>query len=273
MKYIVHTLITLLLLSCSNQVKEKIIEKIDANKISYKVDSTISIEDSINNLDEPTEDTTYKPIKIEISAISHQEIKNFISRISDEYKIIKSLIINSNKDSILTNNNALLIKCHPCGEFEKFSLIIYPKAEGVFFKRYNKRHSKQLPKEYQDFLKSMNGCELFGMSLLGLTPSIYKNEVGTLNRSVFQCNDIGIANSFYKQEYDLKDKSLLLFGSGTLSYTENIGYFWDTNNGQIKLIRNNGEVLIIYEDFNSFLTTETQKSKEILEEIRTERSR
>lgn len=269
MKNIIPVLLTILLLSCSSSVQEKKVENTSYTKASITnkaktTDSTVLPKVNI-------EETTYKPLKIEISEMSNQEVDEFIDNIPNKYEIIKELITSSNKDSIQKNNSALLVKCTPCVEFEKYSFIIYPKTENQYFERFKSRHSIQLPKEYKDFLKSINGCKLYGISLFGLTPSIYKNEIGLLDRSVFQCIDIGISNSFYKQEYNLKDTSYLMFGSGTYSYSENIGYFWNLKSNQIKIIRASGEELHTYKDFNSFLNTEIPKSKEVLDKIRLEK--
>ena len=105
---------------------------------------------------------------------------------------------------------------------------------------------------------SLNGAEIYEFSLFGIPPSTV-TEAPKLDRSVSSPLDLSAANRNWIHEYQNIDTELFHFGGGSLSYSENIGYFMN-NSGTIYSIRTSGEILNEWSDFQKFLEEEISRA-------------
>jgi hypothetical protein len=143
-----------------------------------------------------------------------------------------------------------------------WGLMLYKGADPKWFLEFEKRTQKTVPEFYQNFLKHINGGFIYGMSMYGLTPSIY--DTGVLKRTVLQCHDLTTANiSWIRDDVDPK---LFHFAGRSYSRQENIGYFFDDD--KILAIRKNCEILNKWTNFGDMLFDEIETvEKMMLEKI------
>lgn len=140
-----------------------------------------------------------------------------------------------------------------------WGLMLYQGANPEWFQEFQKRTMKEIPEFYLEFLKHINGCFLFDMSLYGLTPSVY--ETGSLNRTILQCHDLTTANNSWVYEYDV-DPKLFHFGSRHYTEDENVGYFFADE--QILCFRNNGEQINQWKNLESMLFEEIEVVEQMM---------
>lgn len=140
-----------------------------------------------------------------------------------------------------------------------WGLMLYQGANREWFQEFQKRTMKEIPEFYLEFLKHINGCFLFDMSLYGLTPSVY--ETGSLNRTILQCHDLTTANNSWVYEYDV-DPKLFHFGSRHYTEDENVGYFFADE--QILCFRNNGEQFNQWKNLESMLFEEIEVVEQMM---------
>jgi hypothetical protein len=141
-----------------------------------------------------------------------------------------------------------------------WGMMLFVGAELKWFEEFTERTNKNIPDYYKDFLRAINGCFIYDLSLYGLTPSIYSG--GLLDRSNLQCHDITTANNQWIREYDV-DSELFHFGGRAYSDEENIGYF-SGKNDIIMSIRTNGEILKEWDDFSQFLKEEINEAEKMM---------
>jgi len=144
-----------------------------------------------------------------------------------------------------------------------WGLMLYKGASPTWFSEFERRTRKPIPVFYQNFLKQMNGGFIYGMSMYGLTPSIY--DTGVLKRTILQCHDLTTANTSWIKEYNV-DPELFHFAGRPYSSKENIGYFFDDKN--ILSIRKNGQILNNWTNLGDMLFDEIEiVEKVMLEKI------
>ena len=191
----------------------------------------------------------------------NQFIENRIENISEEYISIKELSIKYLKFGATRNEeNTIKIYNQKWEAPLKFAITLFYKSPKDYIEKFETLNDSKIPTVYSKFLQEINGCSFFEFDLFGLTPSIYRS--GLLDRSKTQCFDLGTANRNWKLEYRLNE-DLFYFGSRAYSFNENIGYFMD-NDGAIKSIRKNGQVMNEWTSFSSFLKTELQIAEKMM---------
>lgn len=155
-----------------------------------------------------------------------------------------------NNDSSI-NRSVMNILHRPWVAPLNWGLMLYSRAKPRWFKKFSKMTEMEIPDFYQEYLKSMNGGFIYGMSLYGLTPSIYKS--GLLNRSILECLDLTTANNSWYINYNL-DQKLFYFGSRHYNNVELVGYFFDGN--KILCYRKNGELINSWSNLGDMLLDE-----------------
>jgi hypothetical protein len=161
--------------------------------------------------------------------------------------------------AIEIDDGALLIAHQPWVGPEAYLLVVYPGAEKAWFPKYEKRTRLKVPPLMKRFLAAANGCELLGVSIYGMTPSMVKK--GLLARSQRQCLDIGTANHYWKHEYPI-DPEFFHFGARDLSDTQLAGYFLDAAN-RIHAISQSGKVVGVWTSLKEFLHEELAASAKL----------
>jgi hypothetical protein len=138
-----------------------------------------------------------------------------------------------------------------------WGLMIYKGADEKWISKVEESINRTIPDFYKKFLREMNGCFLYDISMFGL--------IHSLTRTFLQCHDLKTANIEWIKEFDI-DQSYFHFGGGTYSYKENTGYFYGHN--KIISIRNNGKVVNEWSNFESFLNDELLRAeKKMLKEV------
>jgi hypothetical protein len=157
------------------------------------------------------------------------------------------------------NDGASLIGHQPWEAPEAYLLILYPGAMQSWFPKYEKLGRFKFPPLIKRLLTSTNGCELFGMSIYSMTPSMVQK--GLLDRSKRQCLDIGTANQNWKLGYPI-DPNFFHFGSRDYSETELAGYFLDAKN-HIHAITQSGKEFGSWTTLKEFLHDELAASEKL----------
>ena len=92
-----------------------------------------------------------------------------------------------------------------------FAIALFSPAKKAWFLKFKKMYGKSIPTCYKEFLLVSNGCFFYELNLFGLTPSIYgKNNL--LDRSKLQCLDLGSANEYWIDEYNVDENSFYFGG-------------------------------------------------------------
>jgi len=173
-------------------------------------------------------------------------------------QVKKYLEINSNIDESVMN-----ILHRPWIAPLNWGLTLYKAAEPAWFSEFFKRTAKEIPDFYHDFLRNINGGFIYGMSMYGLTPSLY--EKGLLNRTILECHDLTEANNDWIYEYNV-DPEFFHFAGRPYSRNENIGYFFD--NEQILCYRKSGELINKWDSLGEMLFDEIEiVEKRMLERL------
>ncbi|MBN1597517.1 MAG: SMI1/KNR4 family protein [Bacteroidales bacterium] len=142
----------------------------------------------------------------------------------------------------------------------QYGITIFKPTPDSYLEKFEKHNNIEIPGIYKQFLKEMNGCYIFELSLFGLTPSIYEPDMD-YSYSI-ECYDLAAANREWKYDYKT-DSGSFYFGGRTYLYNENIGYFIDSA-GVIKAVRYNGQVLNTWTSFSSFLKDEIKQAEDLM---------
>jgi hypothetical protein len=153
----------------------------------------------------------------------------------------------------------LLLGHQPWVGPEGYLITLFPGAKPAWFSKYHKKTGVKIPSMLQRFLTVSNGCEAFGLSIYGMTPSMLKE--GLLDRSARQCLDIGTANRHWKHEFPI-DPSYFHFGARDFSDTELAGYFLDSEN-RIHAIRQGGKAVGVWSSMKTFLHDELAAAEKL----------
>jgi hypothetical protein len=181
-----------------------------------------------------------------------EDLISKIDNLPDELLSIKKQAKKYLKNnSIIDNLETINIFHRPWVARFNWSLMFYKGADNTWFGQYEKMTQKSIPDFYKNFLSVINGCFIHGISLYGLTPSIYTK--GTLDRSVLQSHDLTTANNEWIKEYEV-DQRYFHFGGRSFSSDENLGYFFYDD--KIMAIRKNGNVINEWTSYFEFLFNE-----------------
>ena len=189
-----------------------------------------------------------------------ESMENRLLNISNKFQTVKEVSLKYLKFGGKHEEDVLKIYNQKWIAPKKYAITIYGITPDTYIEKFEKDNKIEIPLVYKQFLKEMNGCFIFDFDLFGLTPSIY--ETGLLDRSKVQCFDLGTANRDWIFEYEIEE-NLFHFGGRAFSYDENVGYFMD-NAGNIKSIRNNGQVINEWSDFSEFLKEEIQIAEQMM---------
>jgi hypothetical protein len=180
-----------------------------------------------------------------------KEIIDRIQTFPDELKSItiqvrKYLNNNSNIDESVLN-----VLHRPWVAPLNWGLMLYKGAGAEWFEEFKKRTDREIPFFYKEFLKYINGGFIYGLTMYGLTPSIY--ETGLSKRTMLQCRDLTEANNSWITEYAV-DPKLFHFAARPYSSKEIMGYFVDDE--FIMCYRKNGELVNKWARFGDMLFDE-----------------
>ncbi|OZG70709.1 hypothetical protein BTA51_24265 [Hahella sp. CCB-MM4] len=114
-----------------------------------------------------------------------------------------------------------------------------------------------IPENYIDLLLSMNGAHIYSMELFGIASRI--GQANLIDHSKFQARDICYSNERLKRQYGLSD-DYTYFAVRPYSFTENVGYFFDSA-GNISARLKNGSVVGKWSTLEQFFQEELEKSK------------
>lgn len=193
-------------------------------------------------------------------------MKQIIERIETFPKELGPIVIQVKKyleNNSNINESVMNVLHRPWVAPLNWGLMLYKGANPNWYEEFKKRTEKDIPLFYQDFIQYINGGFIYGMSMYGLTPSVY--ETGTLSRTILQCHDLTTANNSWIRNYDV-DQDLFHFAGRSFSRKENVGYFYDNN--QILCHRKNGELINKWNTLGEMLFDETEIAEQrMLESI------
>jgi len=195
------------------------------------------------------------PIKIKIIDTLNDIPSEFCALKEHSLKYIKY-------SSIIDDDDIIGIGHRPWVAFYNFVISLFSPAKKAWFLNYKQKFGKPIPVIYQQFLLVTNGCFCYDFDLFGLTPSIQKS--GLLDRKKLQCHDLGLANEYWINEYNV-DKNSFYFGGRALNYNENVGFFINQDKS-ICVKRKNGETISQYTSFDNFLETELKIAEKMMNE-------
>lgn len=158
------------------------------------------------------------------------------------------------------DDGASLIAHQPWVGPEAYLLVVYPSAPKSWFPKYEKLARLKFPPLIKRLLTNANGCELFGISIYGMTPSMVQK--GLLDRSKCQCRDIGTANQHWKHEYPVAP-DFFHFGARDYSDTELAGYFLAADS-RIHAITRGGKAIGTWTSLKEFLHDELAVSEKLM---------
>ncbi|GEO02950.1 hypothetical protein AAE02nite_06140 [Adhaeribacter aerolatus] len=190
------------------------------------------------------------------------QIKKQLEGINTKYPAIahqclKYIENNSNID----NNNTIKIFHRPWLAPQNWGIKLFEPIRISWNKDFQERTNRVIPDFYEDFLKTTNGGFIYDLSLYGLPPSLYNS--GLLSRALLQCHDLTSANNSWIINYEI-EREHFHFGGRAYTFDENVGYFYRKD--EIISIRQNGETINKWYDFNGFLKDEIEKAEEMMKE-------
>ena len=142
----------------------------------------------------------------------------------------------------------------------QYGITIFKPTPDGYIEKFERDNDIEIPVVYKQFLKEMNGCYVFELTMFGLPPSIYKPDID--HKYFIECYDLAVANKEWKYDYQT-DSNSFYFGGRTYLYNENIGYFIDSV-GVIKAVRYNGQVLNKWASFSAFLKDEIKQAEDLM---------
>jgi hypothetical protein len=142
---------------------------------------------------------------------------------------------------------------------EAYAIILYKGLSDEDIQKYERMHQFKIHPSYRNILLSINGAFLFQMSLFGIPPSMNSNTL-FLDRSVLQPHDLSTAHLSWRHEFK-NCEELFHFGGGPWSFTDNVGYFLDTN-GKIYSVLKDGNIVDSWSDFKEFISIELERSEQ-----------
>lgn len=154
--------------------------------------------------------------------------------------------------SSISIDETLQIAHQPWVAPEAYAIRLFAPAKKAWLSRFSERIGQPIPKPYQEFLLSVNGCSIHDIDLFGLPPSM-QGRTPVLDRSRAQPLDLGSANLQWKGGYAV-DPGEFHFGGRAWTEDENIGYFWSA--GHLRALRQTGEVVGAWPDLAALLTDE-----------------
>lgn len=133
-----------------------------------------------------------------------------------------------------------------------YAFWLFPAADGRWLDRFESRVGVSIPPDYSGFLRALNGCHAYDLSLYGLAPSM-QGDPPRMDRTVVQPLDLGTANTHWASDYLGGPRGFYL-GSRAWSYDERVGYFWD--DAAIACVRRNGDVVATWPSLPDLLDNE-----------------
>ena len=115
-----------------------------------------------------------------------------------------------------------------------------------------------IPPAYWQVLKKFNGAKLFAIDLFGLLEDESNQR---------RCLSLTSANRFWINEYRRLPKGSFHFGSRTYSWSENIGYFYDSS-FRVFSARKSGEVIRVWPSVEAMLREEFSIARQLETEMR-----
>lgn len=180
-----------------------------------------------------------------------KELSNRLEKIPNEFNPIKEFVERySQRESRIDKLGTLQLVKNP--EFlDAYFICSFAPAIETYFSNFESRYNFKIPKPLDKFLRFSNGFYFCDFTIYGLTPSIYKSEIGLLERSVLQPLDIGAANDTWNKEYG---QAGFHFGGRYYDDEKNCGYFLKDEIIVSCLI--DGEIVGTWTSFSDFLSDE-----------------
>ncbi|HDR7622785.1 TPA: SMI1/KNR4 family protein [Bacillus mycoides] len=108
-------------------------------------------------------------------------------------------------------------------------------------KHVKEKFNVDLPSEYEEFLKTVNGLDFNGLVIYGVDPSLLDTERGELISGLIDTNEIWYENEFQKEYLFLGDSNIAWFCKNLSDGT------------YLELDKPSGTVMETYSNFNTMI--------------------
>lgn len=186
-------------------------------------------------------------------------LDSFVQRLGPELAALERLLFRMSGEPV-TSGSALLLSHRPAIGPKAYAVSLYAPLTKEELDTYAEAEGLVIPSHYKALLRSINGAQIFELSLFGLHASA-RGQPRLLDRSSHKPLDLVAANRHWRAKYNAAS-DLFYFGSGTLSENENVGYFIDGIGGVFAL-RKNGGIWRQWTTFGRFLSDEIERLEEL----------
>jgi hypothetical protein len=167
------------------------------------------------------------------------------------------------------SSQAALISPRPKIGSEAYAIVLFQGIDSDQVSRYEQTHQKVgksdfvISGHYKRALESLNGAELFQISLFG-APGTMTNSPPMLSRSTRQPLDLATANLNWATSFKPR-AGQFHFGCGPYSFDKNLGYFLNPG-GSVEARRKGGEIFQSWLSITEFLEGELARTEALFPE-------
>ena len=183
----------------------------------------------------------------------HKELTSKLNSVPAEFLPIKEFVQRYSHLDSRTDNHGTIQLAKNSKYLDAYFINIFAPANEIYFSNFISRYGVSVPEPLEKFLRFANGFTFCDFTVYGLTPSMYKSQTGTLERTSLQPLDIGTANDVWKTEFDQVG---FYFGGRSYSDDTNCGYF--LQDGTIFSCLCGGVIVGQWDNFWTFLEEELE---------------
>lgn len=180
----------------------------------------------------------------------------FISSLDGDLDPLQQVAIRLSGSDTRSTGDAVEICNRPAIGPSAYAITLFLPLSEATTLRYEQVHQFSISPRYRPILQKLNGAHLFGMGLFGIPPSM-ANDVPKLDRSGSAPFDVATANLYWKNGYPVPP-DWFHFGSSDFSYTERVGYFFDSDGTIVSMLKS-GERIGKWATFPTFLAEEISR--------------
>ena len=205
----------------------------------------------------------HKPVELNTM---DEEVQRLLDGLSEELRPIRNQAERFLFDGgcIDRATQAALISPRPKIGSGAYAIVLFPGVDSDQISRYEQTHQNvgksnfAIPGRYKCVLESLNGAELFQISLFGV-PGAMIDSPPLLSRSIRQPLDLATANRNWAADFEPR-VGQFHFGGGPYSFDENLGYFLNPDES-VEARRKGGEIFQSWPSIKKFLEGELARAE------------
>ncbi|MGB6744096.1 MAG: hypothetical protein WBE38_10570 [Terracidiphilus sp.] len=199
-----------------------------------------------------------------------EEVQRLLDDLKEELRPIRDQAERflSDGNCIDPASQAVLISPRPKIGVEAYAIVLFPGVDSAQISHYEQTHKVGksdfvISDLYKRTLESVNGAELFQISLFGV-PGTMRNSSPLLSRSTRQPLDLATANQNWATGFKPR-AGQFHFGGGPYSFDENLGYFLNPDES-VEAHRKGGEIFQLWPSITEFLEDELARAEALFPE-------